>query len=77
MGRSRYVRPDLQGRARLVLDALSAAVKPSNLGIPGFDFHRLKGHRPMRYSIHVNGPWCITFEFWDGDAYAIDLEQYH
>ena len=31
----------------------------------------------MRYSIHVNGPWCITLEFWDGDAYAVDLEQYH
>jgi proteic killer suppression protein len=25
----------------------------------------------------VNGPWCITFEFADGHAYEVDLEQYH
>lgn len=31
----------------------------------------------MRYSIHVNGPWCITFEFENGSAYRVDFEQYH
>jgi proteic killer suppression protein len=25
----------------------------------------------------VNGPWCLTFEFLEGDALGIDLEQYH
>ncbi|MBW1834061.1 MAG: type II toxin-antitoxin system RelE/ParE family toxin [Deltaproteobacteria bacterium] len=30
-----------------------------------------------RYSIHVNGPWCITFEWEDGEALRVDLEQYH
>ena len=24
----------------------------------------------------MNGPFCITFEFRDGDAYAVDFEQY-
>lgn len=76
-GRSRKVRPDLQRRALLVLDALDAATNTSQLNVPGFDFHRLKGHRPMRYSIHVNGPWCITFQFEEGAALAVDLEQYH
>jgi plasmid maintenance system killer protein len=33
--------------------------------------------RPRRYSIHVNGPWCITFEWRDGRALRVDLEQYH
>jgi hypothetical protein len=28
---------------------------------PGFDFHAMRG-TPRRYSIHVNGPWGITFE---------------
>ena len=37
----------------------------------------LRGFNPTRYTVHVNGPWCITFEFRDGDAYAIDFEQYH
>jgi proteic killer suppression protein len=31
----------------------------------------------LRYTVHVNGPWCITFEFEGGDVYRVDLEQYH
>jgi hypothetical protein len=49
----------------------------ANLCIPGFDFHALRGFKPTRYSVHVNGPWCITFEFEDSDACRIDFEQYH
>ena len=48
-------------------------VATSCLGVP----HALRGFKPTRYSVHVNGPWCITFEFQDGDAYHVDLEQYH
>jgi proteic killer suppression protein len=25
----------------------------------------------------VNGPWCLTFEFEEGDARRVDFEQYH
>ena len=50
---------------------------PEYLNLPGFNFHGLRGYSPKRYTIHVNGPWCITFEFHDGDAYAVDLVQYH
>ena len=59
------------------LDALDAATVVGDLNLPGFDFHPLKGFKPVRYSVHVNGPWCVTFEFSDGDAYKIDFEQYH
>lgn len=46
------------------------------LRLPGLDFHALHG-KPKRYTIHVNGLWCIAFE-WDGsDALRVDLEQYH
>jgi proteic killer suppression protein len=76
-GQSRRVRPDLQTRALLILDALNVAIRPSDLNLPGLDFHRLKGYRPTRYSIHVNGPWCITFEFRDGESHGVNLDQYH
>jgi proteic killer suppression protein len=58
------------------LDVLDAAANPSEMGIPGFNFHPLKG-KPLRYSVRVNGPWCITFEFEGGDALRVDFEQYH
>jgi proteic killer suppression protein len=59
------------------LDRLDVAVRAEEMNIPGFDFHALHGFNPKRYSVHVNGPWCITFEFEDGDACRIDFKQYH
>jgi proteic killer suppression protein len=58
------------------LDALEQAAQPEDMNLPGFAYHRLHG-QPVRYTVHVNGPWCITFEFEDGDAYRVDFEQYH
>lgn len=75
-GKSSRVRPDLQRRALVRLKALDEAAEPSDLNVPGFNFHRLRG-RPFRYSVHVNGPWCVTFEWEDGDAVRVNLEQYH
>ncbi len=56
------------------LDALDQAETLTELNIPGFSLHGLHG-MPKRYSIHVNGPWCITFEWDVGDAWRVDLEQ--
>jgi proteic killer suppression protein len=70
------VRPDLQRRALVCLKVLDEAADPSDLNVPGFNFHRLQG-RPVRYSVHVNGPWCVTFEWEDGDSVRVNLEQYH
>lgn len=75
-GRSRKVPQDLQSRSLKRLDALDQAETLSDMNIPGFNFHGLQG-KPKRYSIHINGPWCITFEWEDGDALRVDLEQYH
>ena len=46
------------------------------MSIPGFGLHPLHG-KPKRYAVSVNGPWRITFEWIDGDAWRVDLEQYH
>jgi proteic killer suppression protein len=47
------------------------------MNLPGFDFHALRGPRPVRYTVHVNGPWCITFEFEGENAVHVDFVQYH
>ncbi len=75
-GRSR-INTQLHARILLRLDALDAATRPEDMNLPGFDYHQLKGFNPMRYTVHVNGPWCLTFEFENGDAYIVDFEQYH
>ena len=76
LGRSRRVRQDLQPRALRRLEALDQAESLAELNVPGFNFYGLQG-TPKRYSIHVNGPWTITFEWEEGDAVKVDLEQYH
>ena len=75
-GSSRKIRQDLQSRALRRLEALDQAESLAELNIPGFNFHGLQGS-PERYTIHVNGPWSITFEWEDGDAVRVNLEQYH
>lgn len=52
-------------------------VVPEEINFPGFNFHALSSFFPTRYTVDVNGPWCITFEFREGDAYGLDFEQYH
>jgi len=75
-GRTRRVRHDLQTRCLRRLEVLDQAEVLTDLNVPGFNFHSLHGV-PKRYGIHVNGPWCITFEWKQGEALRVDLEQYH
>jgi proteic killer suppression protein len=70
------IRPDLVKRLKIRLARLDAATKPEDMNAAGFNFHRLQS-KPTRYTVHINGPWCLTFE-WEGeDAVRVDLEQYH
>jgi proteic killer suppression protein len=75
-GASRRIAAPLHRRIVVRLDALDAAADLKEMNQPGFDFHPLHG-KPQRYTIHVNGPWCITFEWNDGAASRVDLKQYH
>ena len=76
-GRTAKIDGKLRKRILIRLDRLNAASAAAQMNLPGFDFHALKGFIPTRYSVHVNGPWCITFEFDAGDALRLDFEQYH
>ncbi|MFW8642545.1 type II toxin-antitoxin system RelE/ParE family toxin [Rhizobium beringeri] len=76
-GKTAKIDAKLQKPILIRLDRLEQAEKPDDMNLPGFDFHALKGHNPTRYAVHVNGPWCITFEFDGNDAARVDFEQYH
>ena len=77
IGRTAKIDVKMHKRILIRLDRLDAATAPEEMNLPGFDFHALRGFVPTRYTVHVNGPWCITFEFESGDAFRIDFEQYH
>jgi proteic killer suppression protein len=75
-GKSSKIHKALVGRALRRLDAIDSAMSLNDLNVPGFNFHGLEG-KPKRFSIHVNGPWCITFEWLEENAYRVNLENYH
>jgi proteic killer suppression protein len=77
VGKTAKIDRQMHRRITERLDALDAAKIPTNMNLPGYDFHVLRGFRPTRYSVHVNGPWCITFEFEGENAVRVDYEQYH
>ena len=76
-GQTARIDVKLHKRILIRLDRLNVALLPEEMNVPGFDFHALPGFRPVRYTVRVNGPWCITFEFEACDAYRVDFEQYH
>jgi proteic killer suppression protein len=75
-GTSSKLQKALAERALRRLDAVYIAKTPETLNVPGFNFHGLQG-KPKRYNVHVNGPWCITFEWQGENAVKIDFENYH
>lgn len=75
-GRSAAVPPQLRKRCANLLEALEEAENLSDLAMPGFGTHPLHT-KPPRYAMSVNGPWRITFQFEEGNALLVDLEQCH
>ncbi len=52
---------------------LNAAVAPSDLDIPGYRLHRLRGGLNGFWSMTVSKNWRIIFRIEDGDTYDVDL----
>jgi proteic killer suppression protein len=76
-GQAKGIEQSLISRLERRLDALDAATAPTDLDLPGFDLHQLKGERRGTWSVKVSGNWRVTFTFKDRDAYDVDLEDYH
>ena len=44
---------------------------------PGNRLEALKGNRNGQHSIRVNDPWRLCFGWKDGDAYDVEIVDYH
>jgi len=76
-GKTAKIDAKLHKRILVRLDRLDVSERPEDMNLPGFNFHSLRGFDTPRYTVHVNGPWCITFEFDGTNAAQVDFEQYH
>ena len=64
--------------ARKKLMILDAALELNDLRIPpGNQLEALKGDRKGQHSIRINDQWRICFKWSDGDAYEVEINDYH
>ena len=64
--------------AQELLAALDAATSLSDLSpLKSVGLHKLKGDRKGQWAMTVNGPWRICFRFKDGDAWDVEIVDYH
>jgi toxin HigB-1 len=76
--RSRKLPSDIQQTARRKLRQLHRTLRLHDLRIPGGNrFEQLKDYDPLRYSIRINDQWRITFNWSDGGAENVRIEDYH
>ncbi|HYJ59348.1 MAG TPA: type II toxin-antitoxin system RelE/ParE family toxin [Methyloceanibacter sp.] len=76
-GKSKFSGLD-QNRAIELLNMLDAAPSVHAISpLKSVGWHKLKGDRKGQWAITVNGPWRICFRFRDGNAYDVEITDYH
>jgi proteic killer suppression protein len=76
--RSRKLPQDIQQIAYRQLRMLNNAVSLEDLRIPPANRpEKLKGNRTGQYSIRINDQWRICFVWRQGDAYQVEITDYH
>jgi proteic killer suppression protein len=77
-GNSKRIAPDIIKRAIRRLEYIDLATCLEDLKVPPSNrLHALKGDRKGQYSISINDQWRICFKFVDGDAYEVEITDYH
>jgi toxin HigB-1 len=61
-----------------LLASLDAAASLRDLSpLKSVGLHKLTGDRKGQWAMTVNGPWRICFAFRDGDAFDVEIVDYH
>jgi proteic killer suppression protein len=77
-GKSRRLPADLRRRAFYKLAILNAAVALDNLKVPpGNQLEALRGDRAGQHSIRINDQYRICFAWREGNAFEVEIVDYH
>jgi proteic killer suppression protein len=78
IGKTRRLPADILRRAVMRLRQLDAATRIEDLRLPPSNrLEPLKGERAGRHSIRINDQWRVCFRFVDGDAFDVEIVDYH
>jgi proteic killer suppression protein len=67
----------IQDRAEERLVQLHAAMSLMDLSIASMRLEKLSGDRKGQYSIRINDQYRICFEWRSGNAYEVEIVDYH
>jgi toxin HigB-1 len=73
----RGIAADHADKLRRILARLDAATAATDLDLPGYRLHALKGSWSGFHSVTVNGNWRVVFRFENGQAFDVDYVDYH
>jgi proteic killer suppression protein len=77
-GKARRLPSEILTRARRKLEQINAAAVLGDLKVPPSNrLHDLKDDRKGQHSISINERWRVCFRFVDGDAYDVEICDYH
>ena len=77
-GQAKRFPADVATRAARKLEYVHLATRLDDLKVPpGNRLHSLKDDRKGQHAISVNDQWRICFRFLDGDAYDVEICDYH
>lgn len=75
---ARKVPVSLHEKVRRLFDQINAATKIDTLRVPpGNRLEKLKGNLKEFWSIRANIQWRVIFKWKDGEAYDVDVVDYH
>ena len=77
LGDRSLVRADLLRRIENIPATLDAADSLRALDLPGYRLHPLKGDRKGFWAVTVRANWRIVFRIEGGDAFDVELTDYH
>ena len=61
-----------------LIASLDAAESLSDLSpLKSVGLHKLSGDRAGQWAMTINGPWRICFRFKDGNAFDVEIIDYH
>ena len=64
-------------KLRDILARLDAAGTVTDMDVPGFRLHELKGSMKGFWAVTVRANWRVIFRYADGDALDVDYVDYH
>jgi len=76
-GSKKGILPEHSDKIARILDRLDASIFPSDMNLPGYRLHELKGKEIGTWSVTINGNWRITFKFEGQNAILVDYLDYH